>query len=405
MNIYFYLNNFTISIFILGIIIFGTKLINYYYNFYHIYNYLDNEQKIGYFKSNYLVNIISKYPLVKKIIVYYFLIPLIKINYLFISIFITMLYSLCYFEFKKILNEQSKKNKKNIKNKKKTYNLILSETSSTNDLINLNNLNNTTELTNSINDINNEINTNNTNISNDDEHEYDNKNEIITNISNISNDAEHEYNNKNEIKNVDLIGTDYDNGILNIMEFMSSTNSQYDIDIDNNNDNDEINTSLLSNIENDKFVSNYLLKTQIINNEVRELNLLNEINLLKTNQNMNKKTYIHDTELLKNNDLRNVEHFIYEPKNEDNDIDEYLVIDNKENPIINNITTGNYKNFLNNNKISDDEPNDIINFDEIDFGEKIEELNINKLNDKMTNLNKSNIVDKKIIKIGKKKTK
>ena len=61
-----YMNDFIIIIFLFGIIIYGTKLINYYYNFYHIYNYLDNEQKLGYFKSNYLIGSISKYPIIKK---------------------------------------------------------------------------------------------------------------------------------------------------------------------------------------------------------------------------------------------------------------------------------------------------------------------------------------------------
>ena len=67
MNIFVLTNDYVISILILGIIIYGTKLINYYYNFYHIYNYLDYEQKLGYFKYNCLIELISKYPSVKKI--------------------------------------------------------------------------------------------------------------------------------------------------------------------------------------------------------------------------------------------------------------------------------------------------------------------------------------------------
>ena len=33
----------------------GTKIVNYYYNFYHIYKYLDHEQKLGYFKTKWYV--------------------------------------------------------------------------------------------------------------------------------------------------------------------------------------------------------------------------------------------------------------------------------------------------------------------------------------------------------------
>ena len=58
MNMFVYMNDYIISIIILGVIIFGTKFVNYYYNFYHICNYLDHEQKLGYFKSKNLINLI-----------------------------------------------------------------------------------------------------------------------------------------------------------------------------------------------------------------------------------------------------------------------------------------------------------------------------------------------------------
>lgn len=382
MNIYSYLNDFTVSMLVLGIIIYGTKLINYYYNFFHIYNYLDYEQKMGYFKSNYLVNIVSKHPIIKKIIVYYFLIPLIKMNYLFISIFITMLYSLCYFEFKKILDEQCKKSKKNKKNKKKTYDLILSETSATNDLFDLSNLNNCKSPI-----------------------------EPITNSSNNTNILQDD---KNEIKNVEQIGTDYDNGILNIMEFISSTNSQCENNNDaiNNNTDDandinDADTNLLSVNESGRSILNNLSKISLANNNC-ELNLLNEINLLKTNSSSDKNINVQDVKPLDYNNLTHNENFVQEIKNEDNDINEYLVMDNEKNQS-NNITASDYKNFINDDKILDNvEANDTINFDEIDFGDKIEELKIDKLNNDSLNLNKlnkSDTVEKKIIKIGKKKRK
>ena len=110
-----YLNNIISIIMLLISIVLGTKFVNYYYNFYHIYTYLDYEQKLSYFKNTYLINMVSKYSVVKKITVHYILIPIIKINYIIILVFITLLYSLCFNEFKKYIKKKNIFNITNIK--------------------------------------------------------------------------------------------------------------------------------------------------------------------------------------------------------------------------------------------------------------------------------------------------
>jgi hypothetical protein len=84
-------------------IVFATKFVNYYHKFYHIYKYLNAEQKFGYFKNNTIINFISKNKKLKNVIMYYILIPIIKLNYLIISLFITLLYFLCETEFDQFL--------------------------------------------------------------------------------------------------------------------------------------------------------------------------------------------------------------------------------------------------------------------------------------------------------------
>ena len=407
MNIFVYMNDCIISIIILGIIFFGTKLVNYYYNFYHIYNYLDYEQKLGYFKSTNLINLISKYPIVKKIIVYYFLIPIIKFNYLFISTFITLLYSLCYFEFKKILKDQKQKKYKHKKNKKKTYNYILSETSndSIKDSNNLTNGSNGSNGSNSSNSSNLVVNENNLNVDVD----VDIKS---TTLDNTTQDIIL----KNEILNVDKIETDYNNGILNIIEFTTETN----------NDDNNFMTIFEKINKNNEDKSNIYLTTNIdelkLENMKNKYNLLNEIDLLKkpdVDENIN--NYINDSLNINNKkDTNNIDNIFNnefllndlndnnnENKNEnkndnddDNDINEYLIIDNK----IKNTKNEKIKMIDNEtnetNEIND--TNETINYDDIDFGVKIEELNITNIK---PNTQFIIPIEKKVIKIGKKKNK
>lgn len=85
---------------------FGTRVVNFYFNFYHIFKYLDSYQKLNYFKSNNLVLTLIKFTKVKNIIINYILIPIIKINYVIISIFTSILYTLCEDDFKLFLNKK-----------------------------------------------------------------------------------------------------------------------------------------------------------------------------------------------------------------------------------------------------------------------------------------------------------
>ena len=76
-----------------------------YYNFYHIYKDLDNNERIKYFYNNIIVNLISRHNKLKKIFIFYILIPLIKINYIILSFEISLMHSLCELDFDKFMKE------------------------------------------------------------------------------------------------------------------------------------------------------------------------------------------------------------------------------------------------------------------------------------------------------------
>ena len=95
-----------------------TKFINYYYNFYHMYRYLDSSQKLGYFKNISLIYFINKYEKIKKTLIFYFLVPAIKFNYLLISLFVSLLYSLCEDDFKEYLDNRNINIENNLLNDK-----------------------------------------------------------------------------------------------------------------------------------------------------------------------------------------------------------------------------------------------------------------------------------------------
>lgn len=372
MNIFVYMNDYLISIIILATIIFGTRLVNYYYNFYHIYNYLDYEQKISYFKSNYLINMISKYHIVKKVVVYYLLIPLIKFNYLFISIFITLLYSLCYQEFKKIIKEQQQKKHTHKKSKKKTYNYILSES-------NDNAINNNLSIDN--------IET----IQQDNIEEKGNKTYEIGKYETEHNEIFENEIQVNDILNVNKIDSDFNDGISNIMEFISETN------LNNDEKANKADIDILS--------SNDVKKTINSQNNEYKLNLLNEIDSLKIQNTTNENDKNSDSENNLSNYLSDSLRINDNTNNDEKSIDEYLIInknkfiDNKNSKIEQNKITN-----LENKDLND--VNETINLEDIDFGTKIEELNIDKIKKTITQVNSINgETKKKIIKIGKKKNK
>ena len=97
----------SILILILGILFLAslTKIVNMYYNFYHIYKDLDNEERIRYFYNNIIVKLISNRNKTKKFFIFYILIPLIKINYLILSFLISLMHSLCELELDNLMKK------------------------------------------------------------------------------------------------------------------------------------------------------------------------------------------------------------------------------------------------------------------------------------------------------------
>ena len=85
----------------IGIIFFGflIKMINLYKNFYKVCKNLDTDERIKFFNNKYIVAIISKFNVIKHIFIFYILIPTIKINYFILSIFISLIHSLCEIEY------------------------------------------------------------------------------------------------------------------------------------------------------------------------------------------------------------------------------------------------------------------------------------------------------------------
>ena len=94
------------NIIIMNILIFGVvftgiliKMIKLYYNFYNVCKQLDTDERIKFFYNSFLVKTISKFNITKNIFIFYILIPTIKINYFILSIFISLIHSLCEFEY------------------------------------------------------------------------------------------------------------------------------------------------------------------------------------------------------------------------------------------------------------------------------------------------------------------
>lgn len=392
-------NDLGISIILVGIIYFGTKLVNYYYNFYHIYKFLDYEQKLGYFKNYQIITLISKNKFIKRIIIYYILIPLIKITYLLILLLITLLYSLCYNEFKKFIAEQN--------NNKETCNYLTSETfneiennniniqNEQNELNELNRLNGQNDKyidIHSLNEITKDCNSSiisimnfisETNNSNSNPNLDLNLNKINQNIEDDNNNQNEkselykldklneQNNNDNNIQSLNKITKDCDDSIISIMNLISEITIPNSKLLSNQNNNDE------QDIQ------------KINNNTEPELNLSTELELLKNNNNLNSNSNFnskYNIDIEKNID-----------NDTDNDISNFL-IDKKE-----NIDKQDYKNlnkyiYLNSNhkEIINDDNIETINVDDIIFCTSIENNTV-KENSMIDEKNKN------IIRIGKKK--
>jgi len=94
------IDNMNINICV-GILFFGflIKITKLYRNFYKISKNLNTDERIKFFNNKYIVAIISKYNFIKHIFIFYILIPTIKINYFILSIFISLIHSLCEMEY------------------------------------------------------------------------------------------------------------------------------------------------------------------------------------------------------------------------------------------------------------------------------------------------------------------
>jgi hypothetical protein len=94
------IDNMNINIYI-GILFLGffIKMSILYRNFYKISKNLDTDERIKFFNNKYIIATISKFNIIKNIFIFYILVPMIKINYFILSIFISLIHSLCEIEY------------------------------------------------------------------------------------------------------------------------------------------------------------------------------------------------------------------------------------------------------------------------------------------------------------------
>ena len=418
--------------FIIIFILLGTKFINFYYNFFHIYKYLDNDQKIMYFKNNFLINYIIKNQKLKIILSMYILTPLIKINYLIISTLICLLYSLCEKKLNISLNND---NAKEI-----NYNINSTYTSSINDK--------SLNLKNDIDIFMSEINVDNDSILISDhiinKNDSNNNLDIIKSINIDKFDKLIKNINKHDLsiseKNKEIISENKIKKILeNIVENIELNDNLLIIEnkiinkVTNNKLNanelnlDELNPNELNpnelNLNLDELNPNELnLNLDELN--PNELNLnLDELNLNPDELNANKITNNENNNTIENNLLEYIinlpEKYIITNNNLDdkvynnllNKIDDKIdgkiydkIDDNNDGKIDDNLDDYLFNSKINNLYTINNEDNiyiDTLTIDEINFGDYMSSL-IENDNIQTNNKNKQKIQPSKI-KIGKKK--
>ncbi len=338
---------------------YSTKFINYYYNFYHIYRYLDSSQKLGYFKNISLIYLLNKYEKVKKILIFYILVPAIKFNYLLISLFVSLLYSLCEDDFKDYLE---KRNVLMVPNKQNQTNQIESDNN-----LKLKNLKQPELIIN---------------------HDYlESFNKEQDNNLKISYTQSDDFNLEND---------NYKNNYSSSDSNLNQNNKKVKLTNTGTNTNTNTNTNTISNTRQIELVSN----TEITNQY--ELNMSNELGLLGTVTG----TKTINSPVIKYNNIQ------------EEDIDNYIVkpeIKFNQQNSMNIINKNNFK--LKPRQETEETPNIIetIRIDEIDFGENIANVLDNKSTQPIqstqsTQFVQSTVGDKKTkeikivpIKIGKKK--
>lgn len=81
-------------IFLISFLYFATWFVNYYSKFYHILKYLNAEQRLSYFKNDFVITILSKNNTIKQFIIHNILKPFIKISYMSIFLGISLIHYL-----------------------------------------------------------------------------------------------------------------------------------------------------------------------------------------------------------------------------------------------------------------------------------------------------------------------
>jgi hypothetical protein len=117
------------------IILGGTKFINFLSKFFFLHKYLSFNDKINYFNNDIIIKIINKLNVkIQNYIIYYLLLPILKINYIFISTISSILYKLFEKDFNEldIIKNQNLIDKENNNNNNNNLLDNLSDNSSNN---------------------------------------------------------------------------------------------------------------------------------------------------------------------------------------------------------------------------------------------------------------------------------
>jgi hypothetical protein len=247
------LNDILISIFIGLFIYIATKVINFYYKFYFICKYLDGYQKLNFFNDNKILLFLLKFNKIKYYCIHYFVIPLIKINYITLSLFSSILYLLCKDKFDVYINNN------NIVIEKSNEN-----TNSIEEIINNENTNSIEEIINNKNDI--EL-FNKNNINNYDNSLIINHNYIqkINKDNDIDKNFNIEKNNTNEENNKNIFD------LSNELKLFNNNSSS-----DNDDKNEEIESFLINNDKIESIRIDEIDFGENINNIINTLPKINE---------------------------------------------------------------------------------------------------------------------------------
>ncbi len=362
----------SILILILGILFLAglTKIVNMYYNFYHIYKDLDNEERIRYFYNNIIVKLISNRNKTKKIFIYYILIPLIKINYLILSFLISLMHSLCELELDNFM-------------KKNGFSIQECSHHEIDKILNYNENDENDDELSIFNEIN-EINDTSQNLSN-----------LNIQICTVKKSSLEENNyGEDENKNI-LSNHNIENLIDEKLEFL--INNQNNLNIFKN---DEIlisselydfnNFSLNNDNKNNEKLENFIKNkncTSCIDDENKATNIMELMNDIEPTNITNLVKFNLKNNILKNDD--NNELLKIDDNNEVLKID-----DNNEVLKIND----------NNEVLKIDDNNELLKIDDIDFGENLNNF-INNYNEEKKKITSETNTEVLIIKTGKKKNK